>query len=92
MGVKLISNRGNVIITSKEKAKELIESGKAKKFTLWESAMRQAPENAMRPKVEPKKNIYPKATGGGWYILSNKKKIQGKEKAIEAEKNLKNER
>jgi hypothetical protein len=33
-------------------------------------------------------DIYPKATGGGWYELSNGKKIQGKEEAIKAEKDL----
>ena len=31
---------------------------------------------------------YPKATGGGWYELSNGESIRGKEKAIEAEKEL----
>lgn len=32
---------------------------------------------------------YPKHTGGGYYELSNGEKVQGKEKAIEAENELK---
>ena len=52
-----------------------------------ESAMREPPRNAMRPKAEPKK-IYPKHTGGGWYELSNGEKVQGKDNAIQAEKEL----
>jgi len=34
------------------------------------------------------KKDFPKHTGGGWYELSNGKKIQGKEEAISAEKEL----
>lgn len=39
---------------------------------------------------EPKqgKGEYPKANGGGYYTLSNGEKVQGKAKAIEAEKAL----
>ncbi|MDL4842832.1 hypothetical protein [Aquibacillus rhizosphaerae] len=32
---------------------------------------------------------FPKHTGGGWFELSNGEKIQGKEEALEAEKELK---
>ena len=35
-----------------------------------------------------KENVYPKATGGGWYELSNGEKIRGKDKAIQKEKEL----
>ena len=37
---------------------------------------------------EPENAEYPKHTGGGYYELSNGEKVQGKEKAIEAEKAL----
>lgn len=32
---------------------------------------------------------FPKHTGGGWYLLSNGEKVQGKDEAVEAEKALK---
>lgn len=32
---------------------------------------------------------FPKATGGGWYLLSNGDKVQGKDEAIEAQQALK---
>ncbi|RNC96271.1 hypothetical protein [Lysinibacillus halotolerans] len=32
---------------------------------------------------------FPQSTGGGWYLLSNGEKIQGKEEALAAEKALK---
>jgi hypothetical protein len=34
-------------------------------------------------------NEFPKHTGGGWYLLSNGEKVQGKDEAVEAEKALK---
>lgn len=40
-------------------------------------------------KVSDNKSEYPKHSGGGWYILSNGEKIQGKDKAIEAENDFK---
>ena len=51
--------------------------------------MREPPRNAMRPKAEPKK-MYPKRTGpdSTWYELSNGEKVQGKDNAIQAEKEL----
>lgn len=33
--------------------------------------------------------VFPKHTDGGWYLLSNGEKVQGKEKAIAAEEALK---
>lgn len=33
--------------------------------------------------------VFPQSTGGGWYLLSNGEKIQGKEEAIAAEEALK---
>lgn len=33
--------------------------------------------------------VFPKATGGGWYLLSNGEKVQGKEEAFVAEDALK---
>jgi len=33
-------------------------------------------------------NDFPKHTGGGWYELSNGEKVQGKDEAITAEKEL----
>lgn len=41
------------------------------------------------PKQEDSNNEeYPKHIGGGYFELSNGKKVQGKEKAVEAEKEL----
>jgi hypothetical protein len=54
----------------------------------------EKPEEKMHSKIETSesekdiKNIFPKATGGGWYELSNGEKKQGRENAIEAEKKL----
>lgn len=36
-----------------------------------------------------KEEKFPQSTGGGWYLLSNGEKIQGKEEALAAEKALK---
>lgn len=38
--------------------------------------------------IETSNKEYPKHTGGGWYELSNKNKIQGKENAIKEEKKI----
>ena len=43
---------------------------------------------AEKDKQEPESVNYPKSTGGGWYELSNGESVRGKEKAIEAEKEL----
>ena len=36
----------------------------------------------------PEKEIFPKHTGGGWYELSNGDKVQGKQEAKEAQRNV----
>ena len=36
----------------------------------------------------PEKEIFPKHTGGGWYELSNGEKVQGKQEAKEAQRNV----
>jgi len=39
--------------------------------------------------VETDDAEFPKLTGGGWYLLSNGEKVQGKEEALKAEEELK---
>lgn len=52
------------------------------------------PEEKMEANMETPESgkkiedVYPKATGGGWYELSNGEKVQGKKEAVEAEKKL----
>lgn len=47
-------------------------------------------EEGQAPEGEQEKvNEFPKHTGGGWYLLSNGEKVQGKDEAVEAEKALK---
>lgn len=38
--------------------------------------------------LEEKSESFPKHVGGGWFLLSNGEKVQGKEEAIEAQKQL----
>lgn len=46
------------------------------------------PESSPDPDLE---SAYPKHTGGGWYELSDGSKVQGKQKARQAETRLKAE-
>lgn len=56
---------------------------KYKKIYLADVLIQEEPgKEALEP------SDFPKATGGGWYTLSNGEKVQGKDEAIEAEKAL----
>lgn len=46
----------------------------------------QPPVNTQIPSVG--NEGFPKSTGGGWYLLSNGEKVQGKDEAIEAQEKL----
>ncbi|WP_181350539.1 hypothetical protein [Thalassobacillus sp. CUG 92003] len=49
----------------------------------------QVPEKEEVPEAsDEKEGLFPKHTGGPWYELSNGEKIQGKDEAIQAEKEL----
>ncbi|SFI36002.1 MULTISPECIES: hypothetical protein [unclassified Bacillus (in: firmicutes)] len=43
-------------------------------------------------KQEEYKTVFPKHIGGGWYELSNGKKVQGKDEALETEESLRGEK
>lgn len=48
-----------------------------------------AAESTQKEKEQSEEVEYPKHTGGPWYELSNGEKIQGKDEAVQAEKELK---
>jgi hypothetical protein len=52
--------------------------------------LRRHKQNKVEKSVpkEPAFSDFPKHTGGGWYELSNGDKVQGKEEAKEAEKEV----
>lgn len=78
-----------------EKNKEYPENEITKKYVKAGYAeYTETPEDNMQSNKETPEskkevnNVYPKATGGGWYELSNGEKVQGKEKAIATEEDL----
>ena len=76
-----ILHADRVYIVDIKKAKELVEAGAAEYVEkLIETAIQPQPENAAIQ--------YPRHTGGGWYVLSNGEKVQGKDEAIKAQKEL----
>jgi len=73
---------GNIDDVEEKQAIRLCEAGIARPVKEKEV------ETATKPKPETAEKEYPVHTGGGWYELSTGDKIQGKEEAIEAQKEL----
>lgn len=69
---------------SKERLKELSTKDNAQEKVLIQEV--ESDEKKDDDKAESK---FPKHSGGGWYELSNGEKVQGKDEALEAEKELK---
>ena len=75
-----------------EAGKEYPENKITKQFVPEYAYYTENPEEKIKVNTAEneikKSEVFPKATGGGWYKLSNGEKIQGKENAIEAEKKI----
>lgn len=74
---------GDVADFEEEQAIRFCEAGIARPVKEKDVETANNTENKATPDQE-----YPKHTGGGWYKLSDGTKVQGKEEAIEAEKEL----
>lgn len=69
---------------SEERIQQLSTVNNNKRQVFIKKVEGQTPE-----RKQEEVNEFPKHTGGGWYLLSNGEKVQGKDEAVEAEKALK---